>query len=413
MSLLFRQEALDNKKQRLLGEVVLIQPFSFYMLTGAVTIIVVVIAIFLIYGSYAQRENVSGYLRPDKGLVKVYATNSGLITDVHVAEGDHVNKGDLLLTISTKKTNSQSSDVDALILNKLEENKATAQNKMLEQKRLNVREDAQYVDQIAGFKQEVSLLRALIVTHKEKYKVSQDQLKRLEKLLTKDYLKKSDYIASQEHHVDIKLRLDEARQQLGAKKNQLLEAENLMGQLPLKASIKLAEYGQQLSDIDQKIVEIKGRRLYTLRSPSSGRVTAIQANQGQRVKDKPLLTILPENAQFKAELFIPTRAIGFIKPGQSVLLRYSAFPYQRYGLYKGTIDKVTEVILSPEELQVPVKLGEPVYRVSVIPEKQNISAYGRQFELQAGMLLEASIILEGRSLGEWLLAPIYSLRGRL
>jgi len=413
MSLLFRQEALDNKKQRLWGEVVLIQPFSFYLLTGAVTIVVIVIAIFLIYGTYAQRENVSGYLLPDKGLVKVYATNSGLITDVHVAEGDHVNKGDLLLAISTKKTNSQSSDVDALILDKLEENKATAQNKMLEQKRLNARENTQYVDQIAGLKREISLLNTLIVTHKEKYEVSKGQLKRLEKLLTKDYLKKSDYITAQEHHVDIKLRLDETRQQLATKKNQLLEAENLKSQLPLKASIKLAEYNQQLSDIDQKIVEIRGQRLYTLRSPSSGRVTAIQVNKGQRVKDKPLLTILPENAQFKAELFIPTRAIGFIKPGQSVLLRYSAFPYQRYGLYKGTVDKVTEVILSPEELQVPVKLEEPVYRVSVTPEKQNISAYGRQFELQAGMLLEASIILEGRSLGEWLLAPIYSLRGRL
>jgi membrane fusion protein len=150
-----------------------------------------------------------------------------------------------------------------------------------------------------------------------------------------------------------------------------------------------------------------------LRAPSSGRVTAIQANLGHRVTDKPLLTILPADAQFKAELFIPTRAIGFIKPGQSVLLRYSAFPYQRFGLYKGTIDKVTEVILTPEELRVPVKLEEPVYRVSVTPEKQAITAYGRQFNLQAGMLLEASIILEGRSLGEWLLAPIYSLRGRI
>ncbi len=413
MSLLFRQEALDNKKQRLWGEVVLIQPFSFYLLTGAITVVVTIVAIFLIYGTYAQRENVSGYLLPDKGLVKVYATTSGLVTDVHVAEGDNVIKGDLLLTISTKKTNSQASDVDALILNKLEENKATALNKVQEQKRLNVREKAQYIDQIAGLKGEISLLKTLIVTHKKKYKISQDQLDRLEKLMTNDYLKKSDYVTAQEHHVDIKLRLDETRQQLDAKKNQLLEAENLMSQLPLKASIKLAEYDQQLSDIDQKILEIKGRRLYTLRSPSSGRVTAIQASQGQRVKDKPLLTILPENAKFKAELFIPTRAIGFIKPGQPVLLRYSAFPYQRYGLHKGTVDKVTEVILSPEELQVPVKLEEPVYRVSVTLEQQNITAFGRQFELQAGMLLEASIILEGRSLGEWLLAPIYSLRGRL
>lgn len=414
MQSLFRQEALDNRKERLWGEVVLIQPLSFYLITAAVTIIVIIIAVFLIYGTYARRENVSGYLLPDKGLVKIYAIQSGVVTDVHVAEGDQVNQGDLLMTISTQKTNTQSTDVDALILNKLNENKATIKTKLVEQKRLNLRENTQYRDQIAGLKREIQQLKTLIETHKKKYRVSQDQFDGLEKLLAKNYLSKSDYIKAQEHHLDIQLRLDQTRQQLSSKQNQLSEAKNLLSQLPLKAAIKLAEFNQQLSGIEQKIVEITGRRTYTLRAPTSGRVTAVQVNPGLTAKDKPLLTILPKNAQFKAELFLPTRAIGFVKPGQSVLLRYSAFPYQRFGLYKGTIDKVTEVILSPDELlHVPVKLEEPVYRVSVIPEKQVISAYGRQFDLQAGMLLQASIILEGRSLGEWLLAPIYSLKGRI
>lgn len=413
MTSLFRQEALNNKRERLWGEVVLTQPLSFYLIAGAVTVIVITIAVFLIYGTYARRENVSGYLLPDKGLVKIYATQSGLVTDVHVVGGDHISNGDVLFTISTQKTNDQSTDVDALILNKLKESKATVKNKQKEQKRLNVREDAQYRDQITGLKREIQHLETLIETHKKKHQVSQTHLDQLSKLFAKNYLSESDYIKAQEHHVDIQLRLDETRQQLSGKQNQLSEANNLLSQLPLKGSIKLAELKQQLSDIEQKMVEVGGRRTYTLRAPASGRVTAIQASLGHTVKDKPLLTILPDGARFKAHLFLPTRAIGFVKPGQSVLLRYSAFPYQRFGLYKGTIDKVTEVILSPEELQVPVKLEEPVYRVSVTPEKQEISAYGRQFDLQAGMLLEASIILEGRSLGEWLLAPVYSLRGRI
>lgn len=413
MTSLFRQEALDNQRERLWGEVVLIQPLSFYLITGVVTVIVIIIVAFLIYGTYARRENVSGYLLPDKGLVKIYAIQSGLITHVHVAEGEHVSKDDLLFTISTQKTNGQSTDVDALIINKLKETKATVESKQEEQKRLNVYKDAQYKGQVAGLKRDIQQLKILIQTHKKKFKVSQDHLKQLDTLFAKKYLSKSDHIKAQEHLVDIQLRLDETRQQLTGKQNQLLDTKNLLSQLPLKGSIKLAELNQQLSGIDQKILEIGGRRSYTLRAPSSGRVTAIQVNPGQRAKDRPLLTILPENALFKAELFLPTRAIGFVKPGQSVLLRYSAFPYQRFGLYKGTIDKVTEVILSPDELHIPVKLEEAVYRVSVIPEKQQISAFGRQFDLQAGMLLKASIVLEGRSLGEWLLAPIYSLRGRI
>ncbi len=413
MTSLFRQEALDNQRERLWGEVVLIQPFSFYLITGAVTVVVILVAVLLIYGTYARRENVSGYLLPDKGLVKIYATQSGLVTGVHVVEGSQVSKGDLLFTISTQKTNDQSTDVDALILSKLKETKVTVKNKLEEQKRLNVYENSQFEDQIAGLKREIQLLKTLIKTHQKKYKVSQAHLDQLSKLFAKKYLSESDYIETQEHHVDIQLRLDETRQQLNSKQNELSEAKNLLNQLPLKGSIKLAELNQQLSDIEQNILETGGRRTYTLRAPSPGRVTGLQAIIGHTVKDKPLLTILPNNTQFKADLFLPTRASGFVKPGQSVLLRYNAFPYQRFGLYKGTIDKVTEVILSPEELQVPVKLEEPVYRVSVIPEQQHISAYGKQFDLQAGMLLEASIILEGRSLGEWLLAPLYSMKGRI
>ncbi len=330
---------------------------------------VIAVALMLFYGTYARRENVSGYLLPDKGLVKIYASQSGIVTDIHVEEGVTVSKGDLLLTISTQKTNFQSADVDALIVSKLNDNKATINDKLIEQNKLNSREETQYKDQVSGLKREIRQLKVQVKTHKKKYRVSQEQFDRLDELYAKKYLSKSDYITAQEHHVDIQLRLDEARQQLTSKQNQLSDTSNLLDQLPLKSSIKISELNQQLSDIDQKILEIEGRRTYTLRAPSSCRVTAIQVNPGNWVKDKPLLTILPSNAKFKAKLFLPTRAIGFIKTGQSVLLRYSAFPYQRFGLYNGTIDKVSEVILSPDELHVPVKLEEPVYRVTVIPEK--------------------------------------------
>jgi membrane fusion protein len=370
--------------------------------------------LFLVYGTYARRENVSGYLTPDKGLVKIYATSSGLISNIHASEGQQVKKGDLLFNISTQKTVDQKNDIDALLLDKIKKNKSNIQKKLKEQKRLTKHENLQFNDQIRGLKKEVSQIRSLIKTHTDKYKISEKQLNNLNQLLSKNYLNKSEYISKQEHLVDIKLQLEETRQQLNTKQNQLTEAQNLLSQLPIKSAIKISELNQQQTDIDQKIIEMGGRRTYALRAPASGRVTAIQAYPGSRVReDRPLLTILPIDAEFKAELFIPTRAIGFIETGQTVLLRYNAFPYQRYGLYEGTIDNVSEVILSPEELHVPVKLEEPAYRVSVTLNKQEISAYGKQFNLQAGMLLEASIVLEGRSLGEWLLAPIYSLRGRV
>ena len=40
-------------------------------------------------------------------------------------------------------------------------------------------------------------------------------------------------------------------------------------------------------------------------------------------------------------------------------------------------------------------------------------AFGKAFDLKSGMLFEADIMLEQRTVIEWLLEPIYSLKGRV
>ena len=135
---------------------------------------------------------------------------------------------------------------------------------------------------------------------------------------------------------------------------------------------------------------------------------------GQSVSpQKSLLTIIPNDTELYAELFLPSRAIGFINVGQQVLLRFDAFPYQRFGLYEGTVEQVAQAVINPDEAEIPLPTPDPVYRVKVSLSSQFVKTYGKSLSLQAGMSLTADIILEERTLGEWLFAPIYSLRGKL
>lgn len=94
-------------------------------------------------------------------------------------------------------------------------------------------------------------------------------------------------------------------------------------------------------------------------------------------------------------------------------MRYDAFPYQRFGLYKGEVTQYSKSILLPNEVSTPVPVNEPVYQVHVKLASQAVSAYGAEVPLQSGMLLSADIVLEQRSLLNWLFEPILSLRGRL
>jgi membrane fusion protein len=135
------------------------------------------------------------------------------------------------------------------------------------------------------------------------------------------------------------------------------------------------------------------------------------ASVGRRADPQYLqLEIVPADSVLEAELFVPTRAIGFVRPGQEVRILYDAFPYQSFGAYGGRISKISQTILKGSDISAPVTLQEPAYKVTVTLDRPDIDAYGQKKPLQADMLLRADIILGRRSLMSWLIDPLLSAR---
>ena len=411
---LFRKEAIEHKRERLWGDVIVVQPLSFSVLSIVITIIVALIIALLVWGNYARRETVSGYLVPNAGLAKVYARDTGIVSKTLVNEGDFVEIGAKLLTVSTGRATEEASDLDAAIIEELNKTQSDLEAKLEEQQLLSSVENEKLIAQIGGLKNEVKQLESQLATTKERFLLAQKRVDDFKSLKTKGHVSEDKFQQEYEDLLDNKLNYDETRQQLTAKNNALTNAEFEFKQLPLRLTIQLTDLRNAISEIKQRKFNIEGQRNFTLYAPTSGRVTALQAHEGKSITtNTPVLAILPAGAQFEAELFVPTRAIGFIKNGQKVMIRYAAFPYQRFGLYEGAVSKVAEIILSPDELPVPVDLQEPVYRVTVSLNEQKVSAYGQELPLQSGMLLDADIILDQLTLIDWLLDPLYSLKGRL
>ncbi len=397
-----------------MGEVVLIHPFPFWIFTAAACAIVTLLALFLTLGTYDRKEHVTGYLEPDLGLAKVYAETPGIAIEARTREGDLVKQDDLLFTISTRRNTLQSGDVDSLIVTELEKSQRNYAEQLTHQGHLSELERQDLANRIEGLSAETIQVKQEIQVRETQYQATRERLDSLAELLGKHFISQDQFKDHQERTLNAQLLTQESKRLLIDKESQLKEARNLLAQLPMKAALSKAALEQSMVEMNQKLAEIKARRVYTVRAPVAGRVTAQTTQAGQSVKtDIPLLAILPENASLQAQLFVPTRAIGFVAPGQRVLLQYSAFPYQRFGLHQGEIAQVTETVLAPNELPIPVALNEAVYRVTVRPRKQTVAAYGREIPLQAGMLLNADIVLERRTLGQWLLDPLYSLTGRL
>jgi membrane fusion protein len=145
-------------------------------------------------------------------------------------------------------------------------------------------------------------------------------------------------------------------------------------------------------------------------------VAALLVEPGQLVgSGTNLLTLLPEGSPLEAHLFAPSRAIGFIRAGQEVLLRYPAFPYQKFGIHRARVLSVSRSAVVPAELGFTPPDGsrEPLYRIKVALAMQSVAAYGREEPLQAGMQVEADVLLDSRRLIEWVFEPLFSLSGRI
>jgi membrane fusion protein len=128
----------------------------------------------------------------------------------------------------------------------------------------------------------------------------------------------------------------------------------------------------------------------------------------------PLATIIPSDATLEGHLYSPSRSIGFVHEGQQVLLRYLAYPHQKFGMHRASVTAVSRNPMPPGELGFTPIDGsrEPVYRIKVALEAQAIRAYGRLEPLQPGMQVEADILLDRRRLVEWVFEPLLSLAGR-
>jgi membrane fusion protein len=106
-----------------------------------------------------------------------------------------------------------------------------------------------------------------------------------------------------------------------------------------------------------------------------------------------------------------------------VLLRYQAYPYQKFGQQSGRVLQVARTPLQATELAgVPLAgvsstastvSAEPLYRITVALQRQDVAAYGQAQPLAAGMQLEADVQLDRRRLIEWLFEPLLGLGDRV
>jgi len=414
---LFRDEVLKARRTSWLGGISLAQPLRLWVLTGLAVMAASVIVLFVTLGTYTRRSTVTGQLVPMQGLATVMAPASGVVTRLDVPEGGQVAVGSTLALVTVPRVTQGSGDTQVAMERRLQQRQdGLLATQQAQQAQLQAQARG-IASQLANAQQELAQVEAEVVTRQQQIRIASETLERLRRLEGGQFVSALQIKQQEALVLDYTGQMQALQRQVIGTRRLMAQLQQAQRELPGQQQASVAGYQRDLAQLEQERVQTQADSALLVKAPVSGVVATQIVKPGQAVQaGQPLLSLLPGDGKLEAELLVPSRAIGFIAPGDTVLLRYRAFPYQKFGHQEGKVARISRSALSAGELGALVgnaPQGEPYYRITVALAQQAITAYGKPEPLKPGMLLDADVMGERRRLIEWLFEPLYSLTGKV
>ena len=422
---LFRSEVLAARQTQWLGTVLLAPRLWDRLFVSTAVLAAAAILALLFLGEFTRKAKVGGWLVPQEGIVRVFAPQPGVVTGLYVKEGAEVKKGERLLALSAELQSATLGATQAEIARRLAERRQALQDERNQHERLLAQQQRAYANRLATLKSELAQVERDIAVMKSRVELSERNLAINREMRGQGYISEQRLQLVEGDKLEQETRLGALQRQRLSLMRDRATLEGELSDLPVKTRTDIAIIERNIAAVEQELAQTEARREIVVPAPQDGTVTAILAELGGHAAvAAPLLAIVPAGTQLEAHLYSPSRAVGFVRAGQHVLLRYQAYPYQKFGHYEGVVASISRSAVSPGEL--PPQLAgissftganagvpaEPVYRITVKLDRQTVTAYGQEVRLQPGMQLEADVELETRRLFEWVLDPLYTITGR-
>jgi membrane fusion protein len=411
---LFRQEAIDAQREKLLGEVSRARPVPAWVFTVLAGSFAVALVAFAFLGSYTRRERVEGVLDTDQPPATVSVPEAAVITELLVKEGDEVVKGQPLARLSQERTMGSGANASVLVRQQLQARLDSLDKEAGEVRELGEEQLAQAHKRVDDLGKELAESSDAVRAQQARLDSAQLELARFEQLGAEKFAPEPMVRQKKNDVIDQTGKLAEVKANRTRLERDLRAARAEPAQIQLRMQAQLQQIEQRQSELRQNLVQEATRGDTEVRAAIDGTVTNITAARGASLPaGTALAVILPKGSRLIAELLVPTRAIGFITPGNGVVLRYEAFPFQRFGQYHGQVRNIGLTVFSAGTRVGSMVAREPVYRIEVGLDAQSIKSGGQEIALRPGMLLGADILLEKRTVFEWVFEPVLALRERL
>ncbi|MFA0014582.1 hypothetical protein AB4391_14645 [Vibrio lentus] len=197
----YRKEAIEAKKNRLSGKVILTQPPSLYLISIITFIIVLLVSIFLAKYNYSRKETVKGYLLPKMGVVKVYSGRKGVLEELFVNEGNHILAGNPIAKIRNSQSMVSGMELSTALSKEIK-SQIKAMSHELETNEIVFFKDKQRIDrQLIQLEKSLLSIKNTRSTSQQRLALKDQKLKNNQKLHQKGFLSSTLFSSIQEEYL--------------------------------------------------------------------------------------------------------------------------------------------------------------------------------------------------------------------
>jgi membrane fusion protein len=361
---------------------------------------------YLFLATFSRVETVPGSIVPDAGIAEITPTRSGLITSILVRDGMRVRAGDRLVVIRATETTAAGNSAQLAIIEAINRQDEGLQGQLAQIQAASSAEQGRLHQQATGLENELRELASQISVQQQMIESAGQELENARIVAARGFISRRDLQIREDSYLQRRQQLSQLMQSRSAKASAATEARRAASEAVARGRSQMASIEASRSELAQRLIGADITGTYVLTAPIDGVVTVLTARLGQAVTaQEPVMSIVPANGRLRAELTVPTRAVGFLVTGQEVRLAIDAFPYQQFGTVRGTIEHISTAAV---QRRAANGAAEPVYLVAVSLAEPRVAARGSNQALMPGMMLSARIVTRRQSLFEWLFDPILS-----
>ncbi len=392
----------------------------------------IVVAIFVMWAAVAELDEVTrgeGKVIPSKQVQILQSIDGGLVSEILVQEGDVVQADQLLIKIddtrfasSFKENRAQYFGLQARIarLKAMSDGKAFVppaevqreapevvdqELQLYEAKRAEMNAAIAIArQQLAQRQQELSEAQARRSQAVQGYDLTSKELSVTKPLINSGAVSEVELLRLERDVARFKGERDMAGAQITRVQAAISEAQRKIEEVELNfrndAGKELSESTAKLNSLAEGSVALSDRvKQSSIRSPVKGTVKRLLVNTvgGVVQPGKDMVEIVPLEDTLLLEARIQPRDIAFLRPGQSAIVKFTAYDFAVYGGLEGTLEHIGADTVTDEK-------GNAFYVVRV---RTNKPGFGdANLPIIPGMVAEVDILTGKKSVLAYLLKPV-------